>query len=174
MACLDAIGPDGTGSRNCQDGLVVEQRYVSDKLTGLGVDPTAFFIFDGAGSDDRDRAAGSAMTRFLRAVDDEPYASAFEDALSILGVDGDIANDGLGTPAVGHVRAKTGTRAGVEPAGLGLLNARTMVGYIDPASGKRRLVYSIMLSNVPFTGLDQVLDVIVDVANISVAMYEAY
>jgi hypothetical protein len=40
--------------------------------TGLGVDPTAFFIFDGAGSDDRDRSAGSAMTHFLRAVDGEP------------------------------------------------------------------------------------------------------
>jgi serine-type D-Ala-D-Ala carboxypeptidase/endopeptidase (penicillin-binding protein 4) len=93
--------------------------------------------------------------------------------LSILGVDGDIANDGLGTPAVGHVHAKTGTRASVEPAGLGLLNARTMVGYIDAASG-RHLVFSIMMGNVAFRTLDDVLEVIVDVANISVAMYEAY
>jgi D-alanyl-D-alanine carboxypeptidase/D-alanyl-D-alanine-endopeptidase (penicillin-binding protein 4) len=172
MACLDAVA---SGSKDCVDGLVTEQQYVSGdpKKGGLGVDPTSFFIFDGAGSDDRDRSAGSAMTHFLRAVDAQPYAAAFEDALSILGVDGDIANDGLGTQAVGHVHAKTGTRAGVEPAGLGLLNARTMVGYIDAASG-RHLVFSIMLRDVPFQSLDDVLEVIVDVANISVAMYEAY
>jgi serine-type D-Ala-D-Ala carboxypeptidase/endopeptidase (penicillin-binding protein 4) len=169
MACLDAVA---SGSKDCEDGLVTEQQYVSKDLR---VDPTSFFIFDGAGSDDRDRASGSAMTTFLRAVDTQPYASAFEDALSILGVDGDIANQGLGTPAVGHVRAKTGTRAAVEPAGVGLLGARTMVGYIDAASG-RPLVFSIMVGNVPFNpaNFDEVLQVIADVANISVAIYEAY
>ena len=169
MACLDAVA---SGSRDCEDGLVTEQQYVSQDL---GVDPTSFFIFDGAGSDDRDRASGSAMTSFFRAVDAEPYASAFEAALPILGVDGDLANQGLGTPAVGHVRAKTGTRAAVEPAGLGLMGARTQVGYIDAVSG-RPLVFSIMVGNVPFdpVNFDVVLQVIADVANLSVAIYEAY
>ena len=169
MACLDAVA---SGSKDCEDGLVTEQQYVSQDL---GVDPTSFFIFDGAGSDDRDRASGSAMTSFFRAVDAEPYASAFEAALPILGVDGDLANQGLGTPAVGHVRAKTGTRAAVEPAGLGLMGARTQVGYIDAASG-RPLVFSIMVGNVPFdpVNFDVVLQVIADVANLSVAIYEAY
>jgi len=169
MACLVAVA---SGSKDCEDGLVTTQQYVSQ---GLGVDPTSFFIFDGAGSDDRDRAAGSSMTTLMRAVDTEPYGAAFEDALPILGVDGDLGDQGLGTPAVGNVRAKTGTRAGVVPAGLGLLNARTMAGFIDAASG-RQLVFSIMLANVPFdpANLDEVLQVIADVANISVAMYEAY
>ena len=169
MACLAAVA---SGSKDCQDGLVTEQQYISGDL---GVDPTSFFIFDGAGSDDRDRASGSAMTSFFRAVDAEPYASAFEAALPVLGVNGDLANQGLGTPAVGHVRAKTGTRAAVEPAGLGLMGARTQVGYIDAASG-RPLVFSIMVGNVPFdpVNFDVVLQVIADVANLSVAIYEAY
>jgi serine-type D-Ala-D-Ala carboxypeptidase/endopeptidase (penicillin-binding protein 4) len=167
MACLDGVA---SGSKNCEDGLVTEQQYVSKQL---GVDPTAFYIFDGAGSDDRDRSAGSAITTFLRAVDTQPYATTFEAALPTLGVDGDLANQGLRTEAVGHVHAKTGTRAGVEPAGIGLLNARTQVGYIDAASG-RRLVFTIMLENVPFPDLHDVLEVIADVANISVAMYDAY
>jgi len=122
------------------------QHYVS---TDLGVDPNAFFLFDGAGSDDRDRSAGTAFTTFLRAVDAEPYAAALEDAMPILGVDGDLANQGLGTPAVGHVHSKTGTRAGVEPAGIGLANARTQIRYIDAASG-RELVFSIMVADVPW------------------------
>ncbi len=85
------------------------------------------------------------------------------------------AGAGVGTPAVGHVHAKTGTRAAVELAGVGLIGARPMVGYIDAASG-RPLVFSIMVGNVPFdpVNFDGVLQVIADAANISVAMYEAY
>jgi D-alanyl-D-alanine carboxypeptidase/D-alanyl-D-alanine-endopeptidase (penicillin-binding protein 4) len=171
MACLAAVA---SGSKDCEAGLITEQQYASAPApAGLGIDPTSFFIFDGAGSDDRDRASGSALTALMRAVDPLPYGAAFENGLPILGVDGDLANDGLGTPAVGHVKAKTGTRAGVPPSGLGLINARTMTGYIDAASG-RRLVFAIMLADVPFRSLDDVLEVIVDVANITVAMYEAF
>jgi serine-type D-Ala-D-Ala carboxypeptidase/endopeptidase (penicillin-binding protein 4) len=167
LACLDAAA---SGSKDCEQGLVTVQQYVSKNL---GVDPTAFFNFDGAGSDDRDRSAPSAMTKLLRSVDKQPYAAAFEDALPVLGVNGDLANQGLGTAAVGNVKSKTGTRAAVEPAGLGLIGARTMVGYIDAASG-RQLVFAIMIRDVPFVTLEDVLQVITDAANISVAMYEAF
>jgi len=172
MACLVAVA---SGSKEGESGLVAEQQYVSKDL---GVDPSSFFIFDGAGSDDRDRSAGSAMAGFMRAVDTQPYAAPFEAALPTLGVDGDLANQGLGTGAVGNVHAKTGTRAAVAPSeqgGVGLLGARTMAGYIDAASG-RKLVFAIMLGNVPFdpVSFDEVLEVIADVANLSVAMYEAY
>jgi D-alanyl-D-alanine carboxypeptidase len=100
MACLDAVA---SGSTSCEDGLVTEQQYASKDL---GVDPTSFFIFDGAGSDDRDRSAGSAMTQLLRGVDAQPYAAAFEDALPVLGVNGDLANQGLGTPPSDTSRAR--------------------------------------------------------------------
>ena len=169
MACLDAVA---SGSKDCEQGLVTVQQYVSKDL---GVDPTAFFLFDGAGSDDRDRSAGTAFSTFLRAVDAQPYAAAFQAALPVLGVDGDLANQGLGTPAVGHVFSKTGTRAAVEPAGVGLINARTQIGYIDAASG-RKLVFSIMVADVPLdpNNIDTLIQVITDVANLSVAIYEAY
>ena len=169
MACLDAAA---SGRTDCEQGLVTVQQYASK---GLGVDPTAFFNFDGAGSDDRDRSSGSAFGTLLRAADKEPWGPALEDAMPILGVDGDLANQGLGTPAVGHVFSKTGTRAAVEPAGVGLINARTQVGYIDAASG-RKLVFSIMVADVPFdpSNLNTLIAVITDVANLSVAIYEAY
>ncbi len=169
LACLDAVV---AGSKDCEAGLVAIQQYASQQLK---VDPTSFFNFDGAGSDDRDRSAGTSFTTMLRAADAEPWGPAFEEAMPILGVNGDLANQGLGTPAVGHVHAKTGTRAGVEPAGIGLVNARSQVGYIDAASG-RKLVFSIMMSNAPFdpNNLDTLIAIIADVANLSVAIYEAY
>ena len=115
------------------------------------------------------------MTTFLRAADAQPYARGLRGRLPVLGVDGDLANQGLGTPAVGHVHSKTGTRAGVEPAGIGLVNARTQVGYIDAASG-RKLVFSIMVADVPWdpNNIDTLIQVIADVANLSVAIYEAF
>ena len=169
MACLDAVA---AGSKDCEQGLVTVQQHITKDL---GVDPTAVFLFDGAGSDDRDRSAGTAFATFLRAVDAQPYAAAFEAALPVLGVDGDLANQGLGTPAVGHVFSKTGTRAAVEPAGVGLINARTQIGYIDAASG-RKLVFSIMVADVPWdpNDINTLIQVITDVANLSVAIYEAY
>ena len=106
MACLDAVA---SGSKDCEEGLVTVQQYITKDL---GVDlAIVVFLFDGAGSDDRDRSAGTAFATFLRAVDAQPYAAAFEAASPVLGVDGDLANQGLGTPAVGHVFSKTGTRA---------------------------------------------------------------
>jgi len=40
------------GSRDCDAGLAAETEY----FTSLGVSPDSVFIFDGAGSDERDRA----------------------------------------------------------------------------------------------------------------------
>lgn len=129
--------------------------------------------FDGAGSDERDRASGSAMTSFLRALDSDPIGPTFKESLAILGVDGDLAETAADTPAAGHVRPKTGTRAGTTPSGDGILTGRTMVGYADAASG-REIIISVMVRDVPFTTLDDLIAVIDDAAAIAVAMQQAY
>jgi D-alanyl-D-alanine carboxypeptidase/D-alanyl-D-alanine-endopeptidase (penicillin-binding protein 4) len=166
MACLNAVA---ARSRDCEAGLVAQADYVRR----LGVPPDSVFLFDGAGSDERDRATGAAMTAFLRAVGRQPIGPAFEESLSILGVDGDIAQLGAGTPSAGKVRAKTGTRAGVTPAGQGLLTARTFVAYVDARSG-RQLVISVMVRDVPFASAQEIFAVIEDNADIAVAMQQAY
>jgi serine-type D-Ala-D-Ala carboxypeptidase/endopeptidase (penicillin-binding protein 4) len=169
MACLDAVA---SGSKDCEAGLVAEQQYVSGTL---GVDPSSFMIFDGAGSDDRDRSAPTAMDTFHRSIDEQPYADAYQDALPVLGErgGGDLADLGVGTGAAGHVFAKTGTRAGITPAGIGLLGARTMTGYIDARSG-RHLVFTIMIRDVPFRTLDDILTVIHDAADLSISIWQSY
>lgn len=167
MACLNAVA---AGSKDCEDGLARQTEYVS---TDLGVPRDTFFIFDGAGSDERDRASGSAMTTFLRALDSDPIGPTFEESLAILGVDGDLAETAADTPAAGHVRLKTGTRAGTTPSGDGILTGRTMVGYADAASG-REIIISVMVRDVPFTTLDDLIAIIDDAGAIAVAMQQAY
>jgi D-alanyl-D-alanine carboxypeptidase/D-alanyl-D-alanine-endopeptidase (penicillin-binding protein 4) len=167
MACLNAVA---AGSKDCDDGLAAEAEYVSDSL---GVPDDSFIIFDGAGSDERDRASGSAMTTFLRALDSDPIGPPFEQSLSILGVDGDLAETAADTPAAGHVRLKTGTRVGFAPSGQGIVTGRTMIGYADAASG-REIIISVMVRDVPVTSLDDLFAVIDDAAAIAVAMQQAY
>ena len=120
-------------------------------MTALGIPANTTFQFDGAGSDERSRTSPGAMSAFLRGVSKAPWAKAFEDSLPILGVDGTLGNNQAGTPAAGHVFAKTGTRAAFTTAvDTGILTGLTQVGYIETASG-RRLTYGIMTRDVPLT-----------------------
>jgi serine-type D-Ala-D-Ala carboxypeptidase/endopeptidase (penicillin-binding protein 4) len=84
MACLDAVA---AGSKDCEDGLVAEAAYAAR----VGVPDDQAFIFDGAGSDERDHATSTAMTSFFRGLDGQAIGPAFERSLSLLGVDGTIA-----------------------------------------------------------------------------------
>ena len=171
MACLDAVA---SGSKDCEHGLVTVQQYVSKDL---GVDPTVVLPLRRR-RQRRPRPVGGDRLRppSCGPSTRSPTPRPFEAALPILGVDGDLANQGLGTPAVGHVlqQDRHAERPSSRPASASS-NARTQVGYIDAASG-RKLVFSIMVADVPFdpVNIDDLLQVIADVANLSVAIYEAY
>jgi D-alanyl-D-alanine carboxypeptidase/D-alanyl-D-alanine-endopeptidase (penicillin-binding protein 4) len=166
MACLVAVK---AGSKDCTAGLVAEATYAAS----LGVPPNELFIFDGAGGNELDHATGNAMTQFLRAVNNEPIDDAFRGSLAVLGVDGDLAQEEVGTPAAGRVAAKSGTRANVSPAGTGILTARTLVGYVNAKSGRQVLI-SVMVANVSFTSMTDLFAVVADNASVAVAMQEGY
>ena len=104
LVCLTAVKG---GSTSCPQGLPDTYKTV----TALGIPANTTYQFDGAGSDERSRTSPGAMSAFLRGVSKAPWAKAFEDSLPILGVDGTLGNNQAGTPAAGHVFAKTGTRA---------------------------------------------------------------
>ena len=176
MACLNAVA---IGSRDCEQGLVAETRHA----IGLGLDPDTLFIFDGAGSDERDHVTPKAMTTLYRSIllsdpsgrpplPARPIGAAFRDGLSILGVDGDIGDLDVG-PARGQVRAKTGTRVSPDPSGNGILTARTIVGYVEAKSG-RRLVASVFVAGVPLKTIPEIFDVVEDNAKIMEAIQQGY
>ena len=170
MTCLSAVK---AGSRDCEDGLKQEVK----NFAGLGVPPEGTLIFDGAGSDERERTTPDAMTTFLRAVDEQSYGSAFRSSLAVLGVDGDIAQTEKDSPAAGYIQAKTGTRAAPTPTDQGLLTGRTLVGYAEAESG-RRLVISIMVRDVPVSSPQDLLPMIetatADQGTLATAIQQGY
>jgi D-alanyl-D-alanine carboxypeptidase/D-alanyl-D-alanine-endopeptidase (penicillin-binding protein 4) len=142
-------------------------------LTGLGVSPDSTFVFDGAGGDERNRTTPAAMTAFLRALAEQPYGAAFRHGLPALGVDGTLAQTQPGSPAAGHVQAKTGSRAWRTPADQILITGLTLVGYAEAKSG-RPLVFAIMVRDVPVSSPQDLAAVDADQGAIAAAIQQGY
>ena len=101
---------------------------------------------------------------------------AFFDALPILGVDGslgfvtDFESDPTLAGAKGQVHAKTGTYVAGDAQGNPVVKGQAFGGYIDAKSG-RRLVYQLVVNNVPITDFNQVLEIFQDEGTISAILW---
>lgn len=166
MVCLAAVK---AGSRDCGEGLTEVLKLVA----GHGVSPTGTYLFDGAGTSANNRTTPSDLTTFLREIAATPWGAAIHDGMSVLGVDGSQAPNGRGTPAAGHVRIKDGDTVAGSVAGQLVALAITQTGYIDARSG-RKLVYSVMVNNVPFPSLEDYNAARADVAAVAVAIQQGY
>ncbi len=170
FACLAAVK---AGSRDCEDGPKQEFKVAA----GLGVPADSTFIFDGAGSDDHDRTTPDAMTKFMRAVDEQPYGEAFVSSLALLGKEGTQAQAEKDSPAVGKIRVKDGTRVLPTPAGQGIFFGKALVGYVETKSG-RRLAISIMVRDVPVSSAQKIIPAILslteDQDKMAVAIQQGY
>jgi serine-type D-Ala-D-Ala carboxypeptidase/endopeptidase (penicillin-binding protein 4) len=167
MLCLAAVK---AGSRDCTAGIGRELQL----LTRLGVSKDGTIVFDGAGSDDRGRTSPADATTFLRNITGETWGVFVRNGMSILGVDGTQATNGIGTPAAGHIQVKDGSRAATAPGDYqGILMAKTQVGYIDAKSG-RQLVYAVFLNNTPFLSVDDFSTADHDVAAVAAAIQQGY
>ncbi|MBA2712754.1 MAG: D-alanyl-D-alanine carboxypeptidase [Rubrobacteraceae bacterium] len=170
FACLAA---GKAGSRDCEDGLKEELKLA----TGLGVSADSTYIFDGAGSDDHDRTTPDAMTKFMRAVDEQSYGEAFVSSLALMGKEGTEAQTEKDSPAVGKVRVKDGTRILPTPAGQGIFFGKALVGYVETKSG-RRLAIFIMVRDVPVASAQKIVPAILslteDQAKMAVAIQQGY
>ncbi len=83
-------------------------------------------------------------------------------SLPILGVDGSLAEIGIGSPGQGKVFAKTGTFLDD-----GQIKAQVLAGYIHARSG-RRLAFALFVNNAgELTDLSDVIDVIQDEGQIA-------
>lgn len=168
LVCLVAVKH---GQRNCPDGLP----FVQGNAARLGSPRNVTFAFDGAGSDDRDRINPIAITTFLRNVLRQPYAAAFRAALPVVGVNGNLATLGKGTPSVGRIQAKPGNRVAFTSPTVGIAGASNLVGYID-AKGGRTLVFANLINNIPLTSPQdsQVISIFDDQQLINGAVQQAY
>jgi len=86
--------------------------------------------------------------RLLQYAARQSYASAFREALPVLGVDGTLHDIQRTSPAAGHVRAKTGTFGHRDELNsVHHLSAKALAGYIDAKSG-RVYVFAAFANNI--------------------------
>ena len=141
-------------------------------LSTTGADVSGASQSDGAGADAHFTPA--FMVSYLAYLAKQPTAAVFHDALPVLGKDGTLWNIQTGSPAAGHVHAKTGTFQVRD-----LLHDSTMVtgkglaGYMTTVDG-RRLAFAIYANNVAVKDAASVTPVVGDALGaIAAAAYDA-
>lgn len=92
-----------------EGGTALERAW----LRGIGVDPATVTIADGSGLSQYNRFTPRALVAVLQHDWHGPGRDAVVAALPIAGVRGDLRGAMLGTPAAGHVYAKTGSMSHV-------------------------------------------------------------
>jgi len=120
-----------------QAGLEVVKGF----LRQAGVNSDELVFSDGSGLSRNDLVTAGASLQLLTYMSRHRYAAVFREALPIAGVDGTLRNRMKDTPAMGNVRAKTGS----------LSSVASLSGYVTTAAGER-LVFSMMLNNYADAG----------------------
>ena len=153
------------GVNTMQNALSVERATLIDRygLHGHGFD----FPTNGSGSPDS-LASAATTVKLLTVMKDRPTFPSYFHSLPILGVDGSLAEIGIGSPAQGKVFAKTGTF--LDDSGI---KAQVLAGYIDALSG-RHLAFALYLNDAgAITDISDVLGVIQDGAQISTIIQQS-
>lgn len=151
-----------------QAGFDLERQF----LEKAGLDLTAASQSDGAG--------GAAlytpdfMVHYLAFMAKQPYFPGFFNALPILGTDGTLWDIQAGTPAAGHVMAKTGTFGESNALGRNLIvTGKGLAGFVKTRSGKTLAiaVYANFVPGNPETAAHKVGDALGEIAG---AAYELH
>lgn len=162
------------GVDNMDAALAAERENLTENF---GIPGDEFFFIDGSGGGDT-TATNKAVTRWLEIMSEQPAFGAFFDSLPILAVDGslgfvtDFESDPTLAGAKGHVHAKTGTFVAGDESGI-VLKGQALGGYIDAKSG-RRLVFQLVVNEVPIQGFDQVIQAFQDEGTISAILWRDY
>lgn len=105
-------------------------------LARIGIPNASATLEEGAGLSRKDLVTPAATTALLAWAARQPFASAFENALPVAGIDGTLEHRFVGTPAANNLRAKTGT----------LTHAYALSGYVTDARGEH-IAFSLMLDH---------------------------
>jgi PBP4 family serine-type D-alanyl-D-alanine carboxypeptidase len=124
-----------------QAGFDEERRY----LAGTGADPDSAAIADGEGTA---YLTPHFVVSYLAYMWNQPLFPIFDHALPVLGVDGTLWNIQKGSPAAGHVHAKTGTDEQVDLLNRRVLvNAKGLAGYVSSRHG-RHIAFAVYVNDV--------------------------
>jgi len=129
---LRLLGSTVRGEGSASAGIEAENGF----LRRVGLDPDDFVLQDASGLSRLDLVTAHGLVGLLVAMDRHAQARAFRDSLPVAGVDGSLRNRLKGTPAEGHLAAKTGWRR----------ETSSLVGYATNRRGED-LAFAILLGN---------------------------
>lgn len=164
--CLLAVS---AGKRDCDAGFPV----LATKLAPLGVDTLSIAQIDGSGLPGN-FATPSAIVDLMHGFAQRPDWPRWRAAMPIMGVDGSVAMVQKGSPAAGHVFAKTGTLVDGD-----LLNGRLRLatkalgGYVQAKSG-RWLAIAIFANQAVYPDIYGLFAANEDLGKIATAIWESY
>lgn len=119
------------------DAAAVGGQFQDGLLSAAGLDPAA-------------AQTSSYFDTFLGYMAVQPYFRPYMNAFPVLGIDGDLAPVQAGSPAAGHVHAKTGGGFSQQPLGASGNNAaRALAGYLVLPDGRLTLFAGFVSFNVP-------------------------
>jgi D-alanyl-D-alanine carboxypeptidase len=156
---------------NMTDALAVEQKNLA---SNYGVPSDQYHFVDGSGGGPT-TATNVAVTQMLMALGQRRTFPFFINSLPIMGFDGSLGfinqfeSDPTLAGAKGQVRAKPGTYAEGSATGL-MIKGQAFGGYIDTKSGQR-LIYQLVVNNVPISQLMDLLQIFQDQGTISAILW---
>jgi D-alanyl-D-alanine carboxypeptidase/D-alanyl-D-alanine-endopeptidase (penicillin-binding protein 4) len=159
------------GADDMRSALAAEKKNLQ---ANYGISPSDYSFVDGSGGEET-TAVNQAVTQMLTAMRSHPAFSQYLASLPIMAVDGSLAfvtdfeSDSTLAPAKGQVHAKPGSFIGPTPEGL-FIRGQAFAGYIQAKSGKK-LVYQLVVNNVPFRDLNDLLQIFQDQGTISAMLW---
>jgi D-alanyl-D-alanine carboxypeptidase len=155
------------GAEDMESALAAEKKNLQ---ANYGISPSEYFFVDGSGGGES-TATNPAVTRLLADMYASPAFAQYLATFPILGVDGSLAsvtdfeNDATLAPAKGQMHAKPGTF--IEGS---LIRGQAFAGYINAKSG-RKLAYELVVNNVPFNNISDVIGIFEDEGTISAILW---
>jgi D-alanyl-D-alanine carboxypeptidase len=157
------------GADDMNSALAAEKKNLR---TDYGIRPAEYSFVDGSGGG-QTTATNPAITRFLSEMYGRRAFREYFASFPILGIDGSLAtvtdfeSDITLAPAKGQVYAKTGTFIEDKSA---LIKGQAFAGYIHTKSG-RKLAYQLVVNDVPFKAISDVIQVFQDEGTISAILW---
>jgi D-alanyl-D-alanine carboxypeptidase len=155
------------GAEDMESALAAERKNLK---TNYGINSAEYSFVDGSGGG-QTTATNSTVTRFLAEMHARPTFREYLASFPILGVDGSLAtvtdfeSEATLAPAKGQVHAKTGTFIEGD-----FIKGQAFAGYITAKSG-RKLAYQLVVNNVPFKTISDVIQVFQDEGTISAILW---
>lgn len=134
------------GKRTLAEGMRLQGKFLAEQ----GVDVSTISFGGGAGGSNADATTPRATVDLLLSLAKRPEYALYKDALPILGVDGTLSKViSQGSPARGHVFAKTGTLSWTDNLNdRSLLTSKALAGTMTTQTG-RELVFAMFVNRVP-------------------------